>query len=426
MILLFCAENLITYLAMAVCGYQFCVSDAALNKKRFFISAVAFILPLPAVYLLRSADFQLATILFTLLITAQYIIFLGILFRRVNLRLIYIISVVELITEHLSAGLQTLFSGTPVSTFASLAARAALLLLMIIFYIKTDRARSAAAAQMIPKHIYVLFLLALFFMSGLVTLNSYQVAAEKALQKSCVINVLILILSVLVAVILISLMFNVVSKQQSDATAKLLREQVENQIRHYDRLEILDNEMRRFRHDYTNHLQSILSLIRMGEYSDAEDYIEQLQKQKPKVSSIFYTGNKLADAILSDRAFSLPENTRIEYEGVIPPGIENTDLCVLLSNALDNAAEACAKCSGNSVISVSAADKSGYLVLTVTNPTSDTAGFTELPATTKQDKLHHGIGLVNIQQTVRKYDGQMKINCAGGVFELTILLKLDK
>ncbi|MGN1109985.1 MAG: sensor histidine kinase [Oscillospiraceae bacterium] len=426
MIFLFCAENIITFLAMAVCGDQFCVSDAALNKKRFLFSAVAFSLLLPVMYLLKNADFQLATISFTLLITAQYITFLGILFRRVNLRLIYIISVVELITEHLSAGLQTLLSGTALSDFASLAARAALLLLMIVFYIKTDRARSAAAAQLIPKHIYVLFLLALFFMSGLVTLNSYQVSAEKALQKSCIINVLILILSILVAVILLSLMFNVISKQQSDATAKLLSEQVESQIRHYDRLEILDNEMRRFRHDYTNHLQSILSLIQMGEYSDAEDYIEQLQKQKPKVSSIFYTGNKLADAILSDRAFSLPENVRIEYEGVIPPGIENTDLCVLLSNALDNAAEACAKCSGSCVISVSAASKSGYLVLTMTNPTTNPAEFTDLPATTKQDKLRHGIGLVNIQQTVRKYDGQMKINCAGGVFELTILLKLDK
>lgn len=426
MIFLFCAENIITFLAMAVCGYQFCVSDAARNKKRFFISTGAFFLLLPTAYLLKNADFQFATISFTLLITALYIIFLGILFRCLNLRLIYIISVVELITEHLSAGLQTLLSGTALSDFASLAARAALLLLMIVFYIKTDRARSAAAAQLIPKHIYVLFLLALFFMSGLVTLNSYQVSAEKALQKSCIINVLILILSILVAVILLSLMFNVISKQQSDATAKLLSEQVESQIRHYDRLEILDNEMRRFRHDYTNHLQSILSLIRMGEYFDAEDYIEQLQKQKPKVSSIFYTGNKLADAILSDRAFSLPENVRIEYEGVIPPGIENTDLCVLLSNALDNAAEACAKCTGSCVISVSAASKSGYLVLTMTNPTTNPAEFTDLPATTKQDKLRHGIGLVNIQQTVRKYDGQMKINCAGGVFELTILLKLDK
>ena len=62
----------------------------------------------------------------------------------------------------------------------------------------------------------------------------------------------------------------------------------------------------------------------------------------------------------------------------------------------------------------------------MTNPTTNPAEFTDLPATTKQDKLRHGIGLVNIQQTVRKYDGQMKINCAGGVFELTILLKLDK
>lgn len=77
--------------------------------------------------------------------------------------------------------------------------------------------------------------------------------------------------------------------------------------------------MRKFRHDYTNHLRSILSLIRMNECSQAEEYIEKLQKVEYKSGmTIFYTGNKLADAIFSEKSATLDEGCRIEYSGIIP------------------------------------------------------------------------------------------------------------
>ena len=423
----YCVGNIISYLTMIFCGDLFRISDAERSRKRFFISAGFFILLLPITYYVGYTDIisgNLEALVFIPLFAVQFLGSLSILFGRMSLKLLYLVVVVELITEHISACITAIMSATRAAFVADIIARLLLLLLIFFFFRKTDRVRNAAAIQLIPRHIYILFLLVLIFMSGLITLNAYPVTPDKVSLKMNAANVLIIILTALTAILLLSLLFNVIAKQQSENTAKLLSEQVESQIRHYDRLEQLDNEMRRFRHDYTNHLQSILSLIQIGEYAEAEDYIANLQKQKQAFKNIFYTGNKLADAILSDKAFSLPERIHIEFQGMIPPGIENTDLCVILSNSLDNAAEACLQRKGFSVIYVSAYSKGGYLVLTISNPTSNKSEFTDIPQTTKEDKQNHGIGLSNIRETVNKYDGQMKINCSGGVFELTLLMKL--
>ena len=87
---------------------------------------------------------------------------------------------------------------------------------------------------------------------------------------------------------------------------------MELQISHYDSLVKSECEISKFRHDYNNNLRSILSLIRMNEYVQAEEYIEKLQKIKYKTDTVlFYTGNRLADAILSDKSSALGETAAL-------------------------------------------------------------------------------------------------------------------
>ncbi len=363
---------------------------------------------------------------YTVIFLAQFLAPLAIICGGVNLKLIYIIAVTELLTELVSSSLDILLSGIlPFSPASALAARCAILAVLCLLCRKSDRIHTAAALKLIPRHIFVLIVMVFLCLSAITTLNAFRTDESFYQLKSGIINGLIIILTALVVIIILSLLINVIAKQQSENRARLLREQTESQIRHYNRLEQLTSEMSKFRHDYSNHLRSILSLIRMGEYPEAEEYITNLQKIKYRSKNIFYTGNKLADAILSDKAFSLPEKIRIEYQGVIPPEIENTDLCVILSNSLDNAAEACLQCSGECVISVNADVKQGYFLLTITNPTVRGDEFTSIPQTTKPDSINHGMGLMNIEETVRKYDGQMKINCRGGLFEITMIMKIN-
>ena len=163
----------------------------------------------------------------------------------------------------------------------------------------------------------------------------------------------------------------------------------------------------------------------MNECAQAEEYIEKLQKIKYKTDTVlFYTGNRLADAILSDKSSALGNNCHIEYYGIIPSSIENIDLCVILTNALDNAAEACQKIQSQSVISIQASKQQGYFVLSIKNPTACTENFNYIPSSTKSDSGQHGIGLHNVESTVKKYGGQIKVKCEDGFFELMLTMKI--
>lgn len=293
--------------------------------------------------------------------------------------------------------------------------------ILLIKY-KTDNNKAKLTIEIIPKHIFMLILFTVSCFGGMATTNTKEITDEVLKQNS--LNVFTVILALLVTSIIISLIFNVISKQRFSNTTAILERQVEIQLRHYEKLEKMDSEMRRFRHDYVNHMQSLLSLIKMEEYAEAEEYILKLQNTKHKTEALFTTGNKLADAILTDKSDILSENIRIEYQGVIPSSIENMDLCVILSNSLDNAIEACKECDFPCVISVIAAVKQGYFVITVKNPTVNPNSFNDIPPTTKSDKKSHGIGLINIKDIATKNNGQLSVRCENHLFELSVTLKV--
>ncbi|MCM1055845.1 MAG: GHKL domain-containing protein [Bacteroides sp.] len=287
---------------------------------------------------------------------------------------------------------------------------------------RADVWRLRQTISVIPRHIFMLILLTASVFGGTATVSTSR-TAELTLKQSAL-DLLTVALFLLVFGIIISLIFNVVSKERFSNTSAILEKQVEAQLRHYEKTEQAENELRRFRHDYTNHMQSLLSLIKMGEYTEAENYILKLRTAVHKTESLFSTGNKLADAILTDKSETLKENVTIDYHGVVPATVKNTDLCVILSNSLDNAIEACSKCDFACVISVTASVMQGYFVMTVKNPTVCSDCFTDIPPTAKPDKSEHGIGLINIRDTALKNAGSLSVRCEKNMFELSVTLKL--
>ncbi len=44
--------------------------------------------------------------------------------------------------------------------------------------------------------------------------------------------------------------------------------------------------------------------------------------------------------------------------------------------------------------------------------------------TTKDESIHHGIGLKNVRKMVEKYDGSMEVHAEGNRFRVSLLLYL--
>lgn len=402
---------------------------AKIKRNRILLSLFAYIVITVTFIYLNGFYNRFVGLVMAILYTAKILLSLFIFYGTINKKMFYLTLFIDLSESFMSSCVSCLITNIfetvqdNILPFITSFIQIIALVVFLILKRKTDSKKALTVLRLIPERVYVLMILSIICLSAITSLVNFN--SEDFKTKGSLLVVFIIVLSVILVCIVASLILNVISKQHFTVTSQMLEKQVEIQINYYKEIEKMDAEIRAFRHDYTNHLQSILSLLHMKEYSQAEEYIEKLQKAKHKFGSAsFYSGNQLADAILANKCASLKEGFKIDYSGIIPSSIENTDLCIILSNLLDNAVEACEHVPAPGVISIFAGKQQGYFVLSIKNPTSSRDNFYDIPPTTKAEKGQHGMGLYNIESVVKKYSGQMKIKCENGTFELMITMKL--
>ena len=195
----------------------------------------------------------------------------------------------------------------------------------------------------------------------------------------------------------------------------------------YERMLKSDEELRRFRHDYKNHMMVVAALLNSGRTQEAADYLETVKVQSGVAGRQFSTGNFVADAILNNKntlaeEFSAP----ITFAGAIPErGIENADLCTVMANLVDNAIDGAARYQGDRYVKVESNVRSGYMTLTVANPVNEKVEIRRNRIrTTKADAKNHGIGLKNVERTAEKYDGALLLSCDDTEFTADVNMKL--
>ena len=102
------------------------------------------------------------------------------------------------------------------------------------------------------------------------------------------------------------------------------------------------------------------------------------------------------------------------------------DLTIILGNLLDNAIYAASRVETDPYVDVKVKYDKGRLLLQVYNPFEGEIIEEEGKLlTTKEDKERHGIGLINIEKVLKKYDGTMDIDYEDNVFSVTILMYID-
>ncbi len=200
-----------------------------------------------------------------------------------------------------------------------------------------------------------------------------------------------------------------------------------NELSDYcDSLAKSDEELRAFRHDYRNHMQIVSMLLDKGMIADAEKYIRDMNGNSVVFFKKYSSGNTVLDSVLSSKAALAAEhNTEIVFKGYFPAhGIENSDVCTVAANLLDNAVEASARAGGNNTVSVSAAVNNETLVFAVTNETDSVQPVSSELRTTKADKVNHGFGLKNVRKTAAKYGGYTDIESDGSNFTVTVVMNM--
>ena len=101
--------------------------------------------------------------------------------------------------------------------------------------------------------------------------------------------------------------------------------------------------MRGWRHDYHNHIQTLLALC--GDEEKTRRYLLDLSDELKTVDTVIKTGNVMLDAILGSKLSLIKAKLiAVNAKAVVPEklSVSELDLCNVVGNLLDNAAESCA------------------------------------------------------------------------------------
>ena len=213
------------------------------------------------------------------------------------------------------------------------------------------------------------------------------------------------------------------SKQIDKRIASYQRELIET---HYREVDNMYRQIRGWRHDYRNHIQTMKVLAANGDMDAIKAYLDELDTDLNTVDTVVKTGNAMADAILNSK-ISLAQSKciTVQCDAHIPVKLKMSelDLCCIIGNLFDNAIEASQKLPEDQrLIRVYMDMKGTQLYISFTNFTA----FKKMEKVGKVFKTSkgdgHGFGLVRVDAIIERLDGYLSRNSEDGAFTTEILI----
>ena len=229
--------------------------------------------------------------------------------------------------------------------------------------------------------------------------------------------------------ILLFFVLYLTSRNRVENNQALLKLQIANEQQKLQDSIRWNTEVNTLRHDLKNHLLCISEYIRLQQTDTAMEYIEKLTGQVKKELPYHMMTNSVAvNAILDLKKLVCDEN-QIDIKYFVLeelPKIDETDLCVILANLLDNAMEAASK-EEKRQIRLSMEIIGNYFRIVVQNQIAESVlkNNKEL-GTTKKNRKIHGFGLQSVEDAVERNDGMSNFSEENGWFVADVMLKIHE
>ena len=191
-----------------------------------------------------------------------------------------------------------------------------------------------------------------------------------------------------------------------------LNQYVEEAKARYDRT-------KSFRHDIRNHIAVVKKLLQSEKLEEAVTYMEDMDDMAEKMSFPCSTNNPVVDILVGNKlgiAKSMGIDVGCSLLLPYPCSIKDIDICIVLSNALDNAIHAVKSLDVGTekYIRVSGRIQGDFLMMEIENSFQGKGVFKK------------GTGLLNVNAVAEKYGGAMSIETRGKVFVLHVLLIISQ
>ena len=112
---------------------------------------------------------------------------------------------------------------------------------------------------------------------------------------------------------------------------------------HYREVENMYRQIRGWRHDYRNHIQTMKAYAAAGDWEAIKNYLDLLDTDLNTVDTVIKTGNAMTDAILNSKiSLAKSKDIQVTADARIPVKLKTSeiDLCCIIGNLFDNAIDA--------------------------------------------------------------------------------------
>ena len=296
-----------------------------------------------------------------------------------------------------------------------------------LLYILSKKHVSIRNLQKIPT-IVIGLVISIIFGFTLVIRASVAVPELGTEQSNLLIWASIGLLFIIIAIFLMYELF--VKEEAKNANLAMNLQRLELERGFFNEINVIYSNIRVWRHEYRNNLIVLRDLVCSGEKDKILDYIDKISGDPLRFETTLHTENLILDAIVSSKVgLAQKQDIEVSIQAVYPKDncIDDTDLCTIVGNLLDNAIEACGEpnqASARRFVDFAFLTKGKNIVISVRNSYFHEIKQENGRYATRKERLFHGIGLSLLDSVVRKYSGHVIRNHENGIFETHIIIPL--
>lgn len=395
------------------------------NKKKLVLSLISFIIGFAVVIALCTitVEYSILNLSPIVILLPLYITFWFISAHR-GLKLLFVLltaSILMLLPMLLGVAVSCVINNEMVMTVASLMVIAGTIVLLIKFF----RPQFIFILQYVDSKGYWLSIcvIPILYNISVYMIGLYNMKSAHGFPLFFQVLLMGITLS---AYILIVLTFVQIKKRMETEYSRNLTEiQIEAAIENIERLQEAQNQTAIYRHDMRHHIQMINSYLNNGECDKISTYMKGLENELDELTLTEYCKNHILNLILSIYAKKAIEaGAKFIVTANIPETIDisEKDICVILSNALENAVNAVKKVEMDNerIISFECKIKNNKLVFIIKNTYSGAIEFDHgLP---KSNKINHGFGTQSIAAIATRNGGLYSFEADENLFYFKLII----
>lgn len=216
-------------------------------------------------------------------------------------------------------------------------------------------------------------------------------------------------------------------RSNAEQTSALLSMQANQATKELDSYRESMEKAVMYRHDLRHHLALISGYLEEKMPEKAAEYICKVQNNIERITPCKYCQNTTVNLILSHFAeIARVHEVELTIRADLPQELElpETELCILLSNALENSISAAAQVGSGRcrIVRVVCTLHKGKMLIYMENDFSGEVAMEKgLPKSMREG---HGFGVKSIAMIAEKYDGYCAFRTKDGIFTLKIVLPL--